>query len=343
MTGMLADMREQPDVLGRIAAARSEGAGRVRALRPPDLRGVVLVARGSSDHAALYGRYVIELATGLPVSLAAPSLYTRYGVRPRLDGHLAVGVSQSGQTPEILRALEAMRDGGARTIAITADPGAPIATGADELLEIPTGAERAIPATKTFTAELAAFAVLAEALGREVGSEDQWAALPEVVGEVLEDERRVDWATAVLAGAESVVHLARGLTYAVAPEGALKMKETAGRPAEGFSSADFLHGPIAIAARALAVVCYGWPGPVLADVAEAAELSHRRGAPIVAVAPAGAGLRGDVMVAVPDRTGEALGAIPLAVRAQQLALSLALALGRDPDRPAGLHKVTATA
>jgi glutamine---fructose-6-phosphate transaminase (isomerizing) len=122
---------------------------------------------------------------------------------------------------------------------------------------------------------------------------------------LLADVSSVEPTVEPIVDSESVAHVARGLSYAVAPEGALKMKETAARAAEGFSSADFLHGPIALTARALAVVCYGWPGPVLGD-------------------------------------GEGLAAILLAVRAQQLALSVALALGRDPHRPAGLHKVTAT-
>ncbi|MCW2993990.1 MAG: hypothetical protein JWQ18_1485, partial [Conexibacter sp.] len=166
---MLAEMGEQPRVLAALAARREELVAEVRAAlgdAPP--AGIVLVARGSSDNAAVLGRYVLELATRRPVALAAPSLITRYGARDRLDGWLAVGISQSGRTPEIVSVLESYGASGARTVAITNDRDSALAHAAAATIDTAAGAEQAVPATKTVTSQFAAFALLAEALAGEV-------------------------------------------------------------------------------------------------------------------------------------------------------------------------------
>ncbi|HEX6388369.1 MAG TPA: SIS domain-containing protein, partial [Solirubrobacteraceae bacterium] len=162
-TLMASEMAEQPAVLGRLIHAREELQAGVRALLPNAPVRIVIVARGSSDHAAVFGRYVLEHAARTPVALAAPSLHTRYRVPTDYTGTLAVAVSQSGHTPEIVDALEAMRAGGARTLAVINDESSPLAGAADHAIALGAGAERAIPATKTFSAQLAVFALLAEA------------------------------------------------------------------------------------------------------------------------------------------------------------------------------------
>jgi glucosamine--fructose-6-phosphate aminotransferase (isomerizing) len=161
---MAAEMAEQPRVLAALAARRGELCAEVReAVGPTPPAGIVLVARGSSDNAAVFGRYVLELATRRPVALAAPSLITRYGASARLDGWLAVGVSQSGRTPEIISVLESYGASGARTVAITNDRDSALAHAADATIDTAAGTEQAVPATKTVTSQFAAFAVLAEA------------------------------------------------------------------------------------------------------------------------------------------------------------------------------------
>ncbi len=165
MTAMAREMAEQPALTAALLERRHELAARVGAIAPRPLAGVILIARGSSDNAAVYGRYVLEAALRRPVSLAAPSLWTRYGLEEDLRGHLAVGVSQSGRTPEIADTLARVRDAGAATVAVTNDAASPLAAAAHATIDLQVGREDAVPATKTVTAQLAAFAILADALG----------------------------------------------------------------------------------------------------------------------------------------------------------------------------------
>ncbi|HEU4975648.1 MAG TPA: SIS domain-containing protein [Baekduia sp.] len=337
---MAAEMAEQPRVLAELAGRRPDLVARVRAVLPQPLAGIVLVARGSSDNAAIYGRYVLELAAGRPVALAAPSLLTRYGARDDLSGWLAIGVSQSGRTPEIVAVLEAYRAAGACAIAVTNDRSGPLAAAADATLDTAAGAERAVPATKTVTAQLAAFAILAEAAARDGrlpwGAAD-WSSLPAAVEALLSDAAPAERAAEKIAGAAGLVAIARGLLLGAALEAALKLKETTGILAEGASAADFLHGPIAIVRRELPVVTFAAPGPTTRDVEELAAAVRERGGRVLRCAPGeGADLP------LPADVPEGLAAIPAVVRAQQLARATALARGVDPDAPFGLSKVTAT-
>jgi len=338
---MSAEMAEQPRVLAALAARRDELIAHVRgALLPSAPAGIVLVARGSSDNAAVFGRYVLELATRRPVALAAPSLVTRYGVQDRLDGWLAVGVSQSGRTPEIVSVLESFGAAGATTVAITNDRDSALAHVAAATIDTAAGAEKAVPATKTVTAQFAAFALLAEALagGDELPwGTDAWSALPGAVASILADEAPARAAAEVVGDAQGLVAIARGLLLGAALEAALKLKEMTGILAEGASAADFLHGPIAVVRRELPVLTLSAGGPVAADVAEFADAARARGGRVLAIAPdAGADL------SIPDSVPDGLAAITATVRAQQLAREVSLLRGIDPDSPFGLSKVTET-
>jgi glucosamine--fructose-6-phosphate aminotransferase (isomerizing) len=241
---MAAEMAEQPRVLAALAERRAALVADVRAVLPRPPAGIVLVARGSSDNAAVYGRYALELATGRPVALAAPSLVTRYGVRGDLDGWLAVGVSQSGRTPEIVTVLRALRASGARTVAITNDREGPLAEAADATIDTAAGDERAVPATKTVTAQFAAFAALAEAAAADPAAlpwdAAAWRALPDAVQRVLDDVEPVRRAAGVVGDAHGLVSAARGILLGAALEAALKLKETTGILAEGASAAGVL-------------------------------------------------------------------------------------------------------
>ncbi|HET6510466.1 MAG TPA: SIS domain-containing protein [Baekduia sp.] len=340
---MAAEMAEQPRVLAELAARRAALGAEVRAaLGAAAPVGIVLVARGSSDNAAVFGRYVLELATRRPVALAAPSLVTRYGVRDRLDGWLAVGVSQSGKTPEIVTVLERYGAAGATTVAITNDRDSPLAGAASATIDTAAGAERAVPATKTVTSQFAAFAVLAEALAPDASAlpwdDAAWAALPDAVGGLLADDGPAKRAAAAI-GPETtgLVAIARGLLLGAALESALKVKETTGILAEGASAADFLHGPIAVVNRALPVLTLSAGGPAAADVAEFADAARARGGRVLAIgADPGADLP------IPAALGDGLSSITAIVRAQQLARAVSLQRGIDPDTPFGLSKVTAT-
>jgi glutamine---fructose-6-phosphate transaminase (isomerizing) len=301
------------------------------------LNGVCIVARGSSDHAAVYGRYLLEAATGKPVSLAAPSLHTLYGVDADYSGQLVIGVSQSGATPEIVRTLQALQDAGGCGLAITNDPESALAEAADETIELEMGRERAVPATKTVTGEMTAFAIAACALGGAPFALGELKAVPGWVQEVLDDPGPVAAASQALVGASELIIVARGYLFAAALETALKIKETCALFADGYSAADLRHGPIATVTRGLHVVALWSPGPALSDVASLVEELRARWASVLVV---GSGERVDL--SLPAETPEALTPIVAVVRGQQLAHALALRLGYDPDSPEGLTKVTRT-
>lgn len=347
-TQVLLEMNEQPDVLSRIAQRRTDLRAMIRAAMPRQLRGVSLIARGSSDNVAVHARYLLELATGLPVSLVAPSLITRYGLRPDVRDHLVVALSQSGRTPEIVDVAGQLADRGAFLVAVTNDGESPLAKASAVTLAVGTSRELAVPATKTVTGQLALVTLLAESVGRELerftGGDSAWAALSDAASVTLADTTGLDDAVQILHPRTTAIHLARGLTYAAALEGALKSKETSRRVHEGYSSADFLHGPLTVASAEVAVVAYGAVGPVLADVAETVRAAVDLGSPVIGVgAPElWRGIAGAIGLAVPAALGEALAVVPLVIRGQQLAISTTLALGLDPDSPAGLNKVTPT-
>jgi glucosamine--fructose-6-phosphate aminotransferase (isomerizing) len=333
---MAADMAAQPSVLAGLAGRRPELLAELRAQAAPPL-GTIIVARGSSDYAAVFGRYLLETATGRPVALAAPSLTTLYDVHTELSGWLAIGVSQSGRTPEIVSVLERYREAGARTVAITNESPSALADVAHCTIDVGAGNEQAIPATKTFTAQLAAFAVIAEAWGAVPWGDEGWRVLPGAVDGVLADGAPAERAAEALGDAGELVCLARGYLSAVALEAALKLREAAGVRAEGWSAADFRHGPIAAAGRDLPVLAVSAEGPAAADVAELAGTLRDGGARVLTLAD-----RPDADLPFPADPPEPLAAITATVRAQQLALAVALRRGADPDRPAGLSKVTAT-
>jgi len=334
---MAAEMAEQPARLAALAAAWEDTAGRVARIRPSPLAGTVIVARGSSDHAGAYGRYLIELVSRRPVALAAPSLLTLYDARTDHTGYLAVAISQSGRTPEIAATLERMCESGAAGVAITNDADSPLA--ADAALALPLGAgdEQAVPATKTVTATMAMLALVAAGLGRPPFGADDLRRLADAVAAVRDDPDPADAAADRLAECGRLVTVARGLMLSAALEAALKLKETTRIVAEGLSAADLRHGPIAVIEPGFPVVAMHAAGPARADVVELVAELRDRGAEVLEIADTP-----DAALPLPTGIPEGLAPILAVVRAQQLALALARRRGLDPDAPAGLTKVTAT-
>ena len=326
---MRAEMAEQPDVLGRLADRFEDHAARVRAILPDRLAGVAFLARGSSDNAAVYGRYLCELAGGRPAGLVAPSLLTLYDARVDYDGYLVVALSQSGATPEIVTVCERLRAAGARTVAVVNAATSPLAEAVEVVVPIEAGDERAVPATKTVTGQMLALAAVASALGPVPFDRGAIAALPGEVRALLADAAEPAGLADRLASAERLFLVARGLLYPAALEAALKVKETARIFAEGLSVADFRHGPIAAVDEHVPVVAFEHAGPARDDVRDLVATLEERGVPVG-------------RLALPAAVPEALAPIPAVVRAQQLALNLTLARGLDPDAPAGLSKVTET-
>ena len=334
---MTEEMGEQPAVLRDLQRRREDIAAALEPLRRRSLAGVVIIARGSSDHAAIYGRYVLELAARRPVSLAAPSLHTRYRAQTDYAGYLAIAVSQSGHTPEIVDVLQAVRAAGAATVAVTNDPHSPLAAAADAAILLGAGDERAVPATKTFTAQLAAVALVAEALGPVPWTGDDWERIPGLIEELLADAAPATGAAELLGETDELVAVGRGYLMCIAFEAALKLREAAGVRAEGWSAADFRHGPMTVARGDIPLLAVSAPGPAAADVEELADELQRGGTSVLRLSG-----RSDARLPYPAVLPEPLCALPAAVRAQQLALAVALRRGVDPDEPPGLRKVTPT-
>jgi glutamine---fructose-6-phosphate transaminase (isomerizing) len=334
---MRAEMAEQPEVLSRLVQRRTGITGSIRALLPEHLCGTVLLARGSSDTAALYGRYLLEMASGRPVGLASPSLHTLYRTHADHRGYLAIAISQSGRTPEVVSVLERMRATGARTIAIVNSSSSPLSDIADVVIDLAAGDEVAVPATKTFTATLIALGFIAAAMGAVPWSEADLDRVAGGVQEVLADHERAAVMAQRLNGADRVLTAARGPLLAAASETALKIRETSAVFAEAYSAADLRHGPIAAVTPDVPVLAFSAPGPAAADVAELCGELRARGATVTLISPEpGADLP------LPSSIPEALQPLCAAVRGQQIALYAALERHVDPDTPIGLTKVTLT-
>ncbi len=331
MTGQLmaAEMAEQPEVLARVRARAAADATAVRAVLPSPLAGVVFLARGSSDNAAVFGRYLAELRAGRPAGLAAPSLYTRYHASVDWHGYLVVALSQSGATPEIISTCRAVRAGGAVVLGITNEPMSPLADAVDLLLGTDAGPERAVPATKTVTAQLAVLGTVTSALRAAPGPDGTLDGLPGAVAAVLGDPGPVRRLAGQWRELDRLVVAGRGLAYAAALETALKVKETTGILAEGISTADLLHGPIAAVYAGAPVLLVDGGGPADTDLEELRALLASRQAQAASLP-------------VPSGLPEAVHVIAAVTRGQQLAYELARARHVDPDAPAHLSKVTAT-
>jgi len=331
---MAAELAEQPEVLGRLVSRHEADLERVRAVLPSGLAGTVLLARGSSDNVAVYGRYLIELASRRPAGLAAPSVHTRYEADVDYSGHLVVALSQSGATPEIVEIAARTRRFGAVVVGITNEPGSPLTEVGDLTLLTEAGPELAVPATKTVTAQMLAVAAIAAAFDPSLVTMADLTALPDAVASLVADPSPAEAVAGRWPQARRLIVTGRGLAYAAALETALKIKETARVHAEGLSSADLLHGPIAALDSRLPVIVVSGGERFAADEAALAARLATEGVP-----HAVCGTGGDLPL---PSASEVTSPILATVRGQQLALAASLLRGLNPDAPAGLSKVTAT-
>ncbi len=304
---------------------------------------IVIAARGTSDHAAVYAQYVLGARNGMTVALAAPSLVTLYGASPRYGNALVIGLSQSGRSPDVVGVLAAARAQGALTLAITNDPASPLTLAAEHRMDLAAGEERSVAATKTYTAELLAVAMLSAALD-DGGARTALGAVPEALGRALDAEPEAVRIAADQASLDRAVVLGRGFGYATAREWSLKLKEVAQLWADPYSAADFAHGPVALLAPGSAVFACVTAGPArdaLLDPVRALVRDVGADAMVLSDDPEARAV-GRWALPVPAGLPEWLGPIAAIVPAQLHAMHLALARGLDPERPRGLRKVTET-
>ncbi|HNP74460.1 MAG TPA: SIS domain-containing protein [Kouleothrix sp.] len=335
------EIRSQPEVIARLLEREGQNVRQIAAQLPP-FDHVLIAARGTSDHAAIYAKYAWASLAGYPVGLATPALYTLYHTPPHLANTLVVGISQSGQSPDIVAVLEEGKRQGRPTLAITNDGASPLAATADHVIELHAGVERSVAATKTYTAQLTAMAMLAAALGGQPERNAELAGLPAALDATLAATTSVPALAARFQPNEQYVLIGRGFNFATALELSLKLKELTYVMTVAYSSADFRHGPIATVSEGTPVLVVMPRGAAFADLSELAHDLHERGADLVAISDADAIDGAGTLLPVAANLPEWLSPIAAIVPGQMLALHLALARGGDPDRPRGLRKITLT-
>lgn len=340
---MLQEIAEQPTALAQTISAergKIEQLGKFLKQRAIDL--IILVARGSSDNAALFGRYLIEITTGIPVSLSAPSVHTIYNANLKLQNALVIGVSQSGEGEDINRVLERSRAAGAYTVGITNEPVSSMTGLVDETLLMHGGRERSVAATKTFTGQMLLFYMLAASLADGEVKYD-YQLIPDFANRALEQKPAILELVQRYVFMENCVVVGRGLAYANAYELALKLMETCYVVAERFSSADFLHGPLAMVERHFPVFIFAPPGAMLSGVNDLIRrLGELHAETLVITADLDIAANSTRAVIMPREIDEFLAPIPYIIPGQLFAALLAEAKGLNPDSPRSLSKVTRT-
>jgi glutamine---fructose-6-phosphate transaminase (isomerizing) len=369
-THMLDEIQEQPDALRRTLTHTSDYARQV-ALEAEQhgVEMILLAARGTSDHAALYAQYLFQYLNGIPVALATPSLYTLYDASPRLGKALVIGISQSGESTDIVEVIARSREMGALTVGITNQEGSHLTTTAEHTLLCHAGLERSVAATKTYTTTCAVLAMLAAFLPGGEPLRDGIEHIPDLVTAALKSEERVARIAERYVHARDCVVLGRVFQYSTARETALKLEETCYVVSTPFSTADFKHGPAALVDRGLPVIVFAPPGRTSADSLALLQWLGEQGADCLVITederlqelattsihlelPAlttgvtrqasGTGSSNDRSQDVQTSVAELLAPIPYIIPGQLFANYLALYKGLNPDQPRSLTKITRT-
>jgi glutamine---fructose-6-phosphate transaminase (isomerizing) len=341
------EIAEQPEVASRLLVNSREAVARIGArIRETQPRGYLVAARGSSDHAALYAKYLFGARNLAVVALAAPSLFTHYASAPSIEGQCVIGISQSGASPDIVTVIEESKRQGALTIAITNDAQSPLAEAAELVLTLGTGAERSVPASKTYTASLLALALISQAVDPDAAFGAALSSVPAALARALDMDSHVEKLAVLMSGTRAIV-LGRGFNFSTAEELALKLMETSYVMSRAWSIADFEHGPIAVVEAGIPVVVIDGGGAVATSMQSIRERLGAKGCPVVQLVD---GKMGGKTAEVDPSTTVQLGSglpeeltpISLAVLAQLLAYRVAVVRGFNPDSPREIHKVTRT-
>ena len=325
---------EQPARLAHVLDVNASVTADARnLLNRADVYHVVIAARGTSDNAARYAKYVWATKLGLPVTLAAPSLHTRYGKAPNFDGAVVVGISQSGESPDLVAVVQQARSQGRPTIAITNEIDSPLAVMSDVVVPLHAGPELSVAATKTYTTSLMAIAMIA-------CGDESLRGVPTAVAETLDLESHIERAVADLGPIDKAVTLGRGYNHSTAFEWALKLQEMAYVFAHAFSPADFAHGPFAVLDEGFPVLAAIPSGPIAADSFATLDraISERDAAVMLLTDTDAPGIRSIRIPSTPEFTSPMV----FIAAAQLFTLHMAVLRGIDPETPRGLKKVTRT-
>ena len=340
MSLMLDEIREQPEVLERTIRNESEKIRKLGEFLRNEINLIILVARGSSDNASLFGRYLLEITCGIPVSLSAPSVFTLYNAKLNLNRTLVIGVSQSGEGTDINAILESAKKSGAFTLSITNEANSTMAKITDETLLIHAGREKSVAATKTYTGQMLHFYMLAAQLANE---KIAFEKIPAFASQVLQLKSKVEELVERYVFMENCVVVGRGMNYGNSYEFALKLMETCYVVAERFSTADFFHGPLAIIERRFPVILFAPQGVTKQSSIDLLKRLQELHADSLAITsePEIAALSSRSLL-MPPEIDEFLSPIPFIIPAQLFAALLSEAKGINPDAPRSLSKVTKT-
>jgi len=343
-TNLYREIHEQPDVIERLLRSEKPAIQRLaRLIRNRNIAHVVIAARGTSDNAGRYAQYLLGAMNGLPVGLATPSLFSIYKKPPRFGPALVLGISQSGKSPDIVAVLAEARGQGALTAVITNDPNSDLAQFGDVIINMQTGAEKAVAATKTYTAELVAIAMLSAELSQNHEFKAALNGIPQAMSEALSMDANIAQIAPRYRYMERSVVIGRGFNYATAFELALKLKELTYIIAEPYSSADFLHGPLAMIETGFPVVLVAPTGVMLPEMSAFVETLQERHAEIITISDDPQMLaRARIPLRIPRPVPEWLSPVVAIVPGQLLAMHVAHSRDLDVDSPRGIHKVTET-
>jgi glutamine---fructose-6-phosphate transaminase (isomerizing) len=343
-THLYREIHEQPAVLARLLLKERQTADALATeIKRRDISHVVIAARGTSDNAARYAQYLLGAANALPVGLAAPSLFTIYQQPPRFGNALVLGISQSGKSPDIVSVVAEAKRQGALTATITNFPDSDLGQAADFVIDLHAGEEKSVAATKTYTSELAAIALLSTVLSGDATMRNALEQIPGVVAQALALPNDIDRTAERFRYMEACVAIGRGFNYCTAFELALKMKELTYTVVEPYSSADFLHGPLALVDQGFPVIVIAPSGKMLPEIKSFMATAKEREAELVVISDEAEALSlARIPLALPAGVPEWLSPLTAIIPGQLLAMHLAHTRDFDPDRPRALRKVTET-
>lgn len=343
-THLYREIHEQPGVIRNLVTNQQEPIEELaRQIKARGIKHVFIAARGTSDNAGRYAKYLLGAHNQMDVSLAAPSLFTIYNQPPSLSDALVLGISQSGKSPDIVSVLKEGNKQGALTAAITNHPESDLAKEADIVLDLQAGEELSLAATKTYTAQLTSIAFLSNELSRSSQFKNDLHALPDKISEIFEKEPHVDNLAERYRYMEHCVIIGRGFNYASAFEFSLKMKELTYTIAEPYSSADFLHGPFAMVDRGFPTFVIAPDGKMNAEMKTMIEKVQSQMAEVILISNNPQLLKmAEHTMELPTGIPEWLSPIPAILPAQMFAMYLAQTRGIDVDNPRGLSKITQT-